>query len=276
MWLRFFFLKTLLPGGLAGIFLFPDCSRISQQELVAPDPAFGEYIEACTFGVVPADGAIHIRLTSPVTDSTKRAEHLGKKLFGFSPALEGGWTWEDHRTLTFKPARSLAFNQVYTGSFYLGQVKDVPTRFREFRFVFRTLPCYMDVRFQGFETQDGQFSAVMSMRTAEVVSPEVITQCFKVEQGSETIPVRADSGGPGRHHILRTAALDRQNSEPLQWVLKSDENIRATSMDPMTLRLPSAQHFRVAREAFYGLEEGRIQLNFSQPPDPRQDLIHLM
>ncbi|MCS6980499.1 MAG: MG2 domain-containing protein [Flavobacteriales bacterium] len=178
--------------------------------------------------------------------------------------------------MTFKPARSLAFNQVYTGSFYLGQVKDVPARFREFRFGFRTLPCYMDVRFQGFETQDGQFRAVVSVRTSEVVSPEVITQCFKVEQGSETIPVRADSGGPGRCHILRTAALDRQNSEPLQWVLKSDENIRATSMDPVTLRLPSAQHFRVTREAFYGLEEGRIQLNFSQPPDPRQDLSHLI
>lgn len=239
--------------------------------IVEPDPAFGEYIAACTYGVVSADGLIRLELVNPPADSAQRSLWLRKKLFAFEPALKGKTEWLDGRTIAFRPEGGLRFNQIYKGRFYLGEVQEVPSRFRVFTFGFRTLPCYVEPEFLGFSSEDGRSQALFRVQTSERVNPEQILPFFSARQTEGTLRVRALTDKPGREHKVVLEDFDRHQSADLEVRVKASEK-GFVGEKQFLIDLPQPGSFTLTRQAFYGMREGRITLNFSEPPDPSQSL----
>lgn len=72
---------------LAAIVFTTACHR--SKKLVQIDPAFSKYIEAYTSGTVSKKSAIRIQLATDASVTHAVNEPINKKLFSFSPSVEG-------------------------------------------------------------------------------------------------------------------------------------------------------------------------------------------
>ena len=66
-------------------------------------------------GVLASTDPIRVRFVLPVIDERQVGQVLKTRVFRFVPSIDGLATWEDVRTLVFKPNAPLALRAVYIG-----------------------------------------------------------------------------------------------------------------------------------------------------------------
>ena len=110
---------------LPAIILF-SCNN--KPKLVDVDPAFSQYIDAYTSGVISKKNTVRIQLASDVSTTHTVNEEVKDKLFSFSPAVEGKAYWIDARTTEFKHNNDLTPDELYEVNFKLGKVVHVPSK----------------------------------------------------------------------------------------------------------------------------------------------------
>ena len=66
-------------------------------------------------GVLASTDPIRVRFVSPVIGESQVGQVLRTRVFRFVPSIDGLATWEDVRTLVFKPNAPLALRAVYSG-----------------------------------------------------------------------------------------------------------------------------------------------------------------
>ena len=130
------FSRTMLC--LASIIcLFNSCKK--KDKWIEVDPAFSQYIDAYTTGVVSKTSAIRIQLAGAANTTHTVGEAVKETLFDFSPSVKGKASWVDATTIEFKPETWLKTDQLYEVSFKLGKVTQVPGKFADFRFSMKNI-----------------------------------------------------------------------------------------------------------------------------------------
>ncbi len=86
--------------------------------LMKVNPAFREYVQAFTSGIISTHSTIKIRLTDDYVDTMEVNLPLEKKYLSIRPGLKGKTYWIDSRTLEFRPDEPMPQNQVYTVDFF--------------------------------------------------------------------------------------------------------------------------------------------------------------
>ena len=98
----------------------PSCQNKQQNGGASADinSKFADYITSYTSGVVSVIDPIKIILAENYGDSLMGQE-VNKKIFSFSPAIDGNTYWQDNRTLIFQPTSNLKNNRSYTATLNL-------------------------------------------------------------------------------------------------------------------------------------------------------------
>src|SRR5437868_3839698 len=122
---------TFLLAMLCATAILFSCNK--QKKWIDVDPAFSEYIDAYTSGIISKTSSIKIQLASDASTTHPTGE-TKEALFELSPSVKGKAVWLDARMVEFKPEKELAPDQVYEVSFSLGKVTNVPSKFKDFRF----------------------------------------------------------------------------------------------------------------------------------------------
>ena len=125
------------------VILMPSCKRNAVRPV---NPAFRQYVQAFTSGVISTRSTLKIRLTSDFVDSVLFNQPVEEKLFDFSPAVKGKVYWIDSRTLEFRPEENLPAKKFYDAKFYLSKLIKVPDSLGTFEFQFQTLQQDFEVR----------------------------------------------------------------------------------------------------------------------------------
>ncbi|MBW7891367.1 MAG: hypothetical protein H3C48_10165, partial [Chitinophagaceae bacterium] len=105
-----------------------------REKIAGIDPAFSQYVEGYTSGVISKTSAIRVRLTSVSSTTHSLNEALKDPLFSFTPSVKGKAYWTDARTIEFQPDEYLTPGQLYTVNFKLGKATEVPAAFSNFIF----------------------------------------------------------------------------------------------------------------------------------------------
>jgi len=92
------------------VIIMPSCKKHSIKPV---NPAFRQYVQAFTSGVISSHSTIKIRLTSDFVDSVLFNQPVEDKLFDFSPSLKGKTYWIDRHTLEFRPDEAIPANEFY-------------------------------------------------------------------------------------------------------------------------------------------------------------------
>ncbi|MFZ4414667.1 MAG: hypothetical protein ACOYOV_16405, partial [Bacteroidales bacterium] len=103
------------------------------------NPAFKEYVQAFTSGVVSTQTTVKVRLANDYADSSLFGIPITEKLFSFKPSIKGKAKWIDSRTIEFSPEDKLPPKKFYEVEFYLSKLMKVPDSLKTMEFQFQTV-----------------------------------------------------------------------------------------------------------------------------------------
>ncbi len=240
------------------------------------DPSFSRYIAAFSRSPLSAYGDFRIRFTVDIPG--KEAGVLeDEALMDISPAVEGRLEWLDASTIRFLPSAPLRPGHEYQISFDLSSLLAVPDSLSQFRFSVMT-------RKQELHLEEGNLTADNSndyrysgtLITADFAPPGLLEKCLEVIYRGEPVNLewRHEEGGL-RHHFLVDGI--KRGSETEQMLLRwNGKSIAADEKGSKEIDVPGRGEFKYAGYKIYNNEEQKIELYFTDPLDPGQDISGLV
>src|SRR5690348_10049994 len=144
-WKKVVLAAVAIVIALAGVFYFTSSKGTKNPSLFV-NPAFAEYINSYTTGVVPSGSVLNIIFPGEMVDSMSVGRESSEKLFDFKPSIAGKAFWVDQRTIEFRPEKRMQSGQIYTAKFYLSKlVDDLPDGLQIFEYSFQVVPQNFEV-----------------------------------------------------------------------------------------------------------------------------------
>ena len=110
------------------------------------NPAFKQYVQGFTSGVVSTHASVKIKLNEDFVDTSLFNTPVDKEVFAFSPSIRGKAYWLDARTIEFRPDEKLPAKQFYDAKFFLSKLMKVPDSLKTLEFQFQTMSQDFDLR----------------------------------------------------------------------------------------------------------------------------------
>ncbi|MBL7962257.1 MAG: hypothetical protein JNM31_00300 [Flavobacteriales bacterium] len=253
--------------------LLASCDRTARTNL--PDPAFAPYITAFTSGRISAVSPIRVRLADDLRmRDTSRSVPAG--LFKFDPPVDGTTTWEDERTLVFRPNERLGSNARYSVDFALGSVAQVPKGMERFQFQVEVIQQAIDVRIselRSLSTTDLTWQQlILAVYTSDDATGQDLEACFTASQEGRALVVSWEHEPNGRFHRLLCDSVRRGDSPSRLLVKWKGAGIGAEDAGELPFDVPSINELRLVSSSTNSNGEQSATFLFSDPLDERQDL----
>jgi uncharacterized protein YfaS (alpha-2-macroglobulin family) len=127
------------------------------------NPAFSQYIESYTTGVISRQSTIRVKLARQVQVTHAQNEELKDEIFDFSPSVKGKAYWVDERTIEFRPDDKLDADKKYSADFNLGKLVKVAGEYEHFKFDLQTIKPDFTVTFGGLQTESATSAEKMKL-----------------------------------------------------------------------------------------------------------------
>lgn len=198
-------------------FLF-SCNK---KKVITVDPAFAQYIDAYTSGVVSKKSVVRIQLASDVSVSHTVNETVKEDLFELSPAIPGKAYWVNARTIEFKPEKDLNPDELYTVSFRLGKVMNVPSKFKNFQFNIQTIKPAFQIEDNGLRATNKELMSLTGViTTADVETSDKVEKVLQASLNGVAIPVKWQHNESNKTHTYTIENIKRAQQAgnlTLQW-----------------------------------------------------------
>ncbi|MDE3001442.1 MAG: MG2 domain-containing protein [Gemmatimonadota bacterium] len=101
---------------LIGALLAGCASKRNDSGSITYSPETARLVSHVTSDLIRAGDAIRVRFVSPVVPGNRVGKSPERDVFTFVPGINGAVSWEDRRTLLFRPDAPLPFRQKYRGA----------------------------------------------------------------------------------------------------------------------------------------------------------------
>src|SRR6478735_6085007 len=262
-------------GFLLIIITFFSCNR--KERLVDVDPAFSQYIDAYTSGVVSKKSTVRIQLSSGVSTTHTINEEIKNRLFSFSPAVDGKAYWIDARTIEFKPGKDLKPGELYEVSFKLGDVIKLPSKFNAFTFNLQVVKPSFEVNTYGLHSNN-KTSMNLSGKifTADVEQSAGIEKILTASLDGKSFPVSWQHNESAKEHEFVLTNIPRTNNAQkllLQW---NGDAINSTQKGDEQIDVPALGDFKLLDVRASAEDEQYALVQFSDPIAAAQNLDGLI
>ncbi len=249
----------------------------TKQKIVNVDPAFSQYIEAYTSGVISKKSVIRIRLAADASVTHTVNETIEADLFDFSPSVKGKAYWTDARTIEFKPEKSLVPNKLYEVSFDLNKVMKVPSRFKQFTFNIQTIKPAFEVKENGLRCDNNDVMTLSGeLATADVEDSKKVEQLLRAKLQSQDMKITWQHNEQNRIHRFTITDIHKAGSEQtltLQW---EGSAINSDQKDSKPITIPKTGDFKVLAVRAVNEDEQYALVQFSEPVASNQTLEGLL
>jgi alpha-2-macroglobulin len=232
-----------------------------------------ELISAHTQGVVSRNGVVRVLFVDPVVDEAQVGQHP-EGLFSFEPPLQGATTWTTERDLQFKAATAMAAGQAYRVTVDLGKA-NAAWAGKTFGFDFAVQPPSFRTELAGLSAEGEAQTYEGTLHTGDVADAAAVETMLVATQGDEPRTVSWTHESDSRTHRFTVAGIARGDAET--------ELLLAFNGTPIGVERTAEERVVVPGDTF-GLTsvravatgERNIELRFSDPLDPRQQLAGLI
>ncbi|MFW2475563.1 MAG: hypothetical protein ACN4EP_01525, partial [Sediminibacterium sp.] len=244
--------------------VFNACKQ--KEKLVKIDPAFSRYVEAYTSGVVSKKATITIKLATGVVVAHTLNEPVKEELIQFSPAVNGTAIWTDQRTIQFTPEKTFEPDQLYTVSFHLNKLIDLPKQFSKFQFNIQIIKPAYQVEDYGL-TSYGKDSMSYTGRliTSDFESVESVEKMIEADYNPSTTKIKWTHNESARTHDFQVDGIKRKNSEGMLQLNWSGNPIKSDYKGNKTIAIPAAGDFKVINMRVVQGNEQYALIQFSDP-----------
>ena len=264
----FFFLAVILS-------LF-SCKK--KDQWIEVDPAFSQYIDAYTTGVISKTSLISIQLAADANTTHAVGEEVKEALFDFSPSVKGKAYWVNARTIEFKPEAWLQADKIYEVNFNLGKVTKVPGKFENLRFNIKTVKPSFKVTDFGLRSSGvkNKMSLSGELETADIEQAAKVETLLNATQNNKALKINWQHNDAAKSHrytienIERTATTSNirlsWDGKPMDMDVKGEQGIA----------VPAIGDFKVLDVTAMNETQQYASVQFSDPIDNGQDLTGLI
>ncbi len=265
--------KLLLTILLPVVMVIPSCVG-PENQFVQVDPAFGTYISAYTSGVVSRKDRVRIILAQEYKGKTLGSEEL-TALFGFKPSIEGKAYWSSSRSIEFIPNKPFPVSTLYTGSFNLGKVVDVPAKYNEFRFQFSVMNQHMTVHTNGLYSYDRNNYEWQAMHGRVEVSDwadtSEVRKTLTITQNEKKLKIKWNHNY-GKSFYFHVDSIKRDEKPGKVLVKWSGASIGDMNIGSDEIYVAALGDFKITQDNLKQNPDQFIELYFSDPLLPGQNL----
>ncbi len=273
-------LKTLsLSAVLVLGFLISGCG--GKRTAKKMDPSVGEFVYAYTSGTISRTAPIRVRMTSGLVSSSDYGTEVQDGVLKFYPEIDGIATWENDRTILFKPTEPLPSGETFVGELQVKQLfKSAPAQASTFEFEFRTRDQFLDIQVLGLQTPDPTDLSTQKLlgkiRTTDVAKAEQFARLVTVRQGRQNLDVEwVHDPGMLTHHFTVPNIKRGKNAEEIsiKWNAKP---LGVEQYGNQNLELAALGDFKIINASIINEKDPYILLQFSEPLQKSQNLTGLV
>ncbi|MEO5966835.1 MAG: MG2 domain-containing protein, partial [Ferruginibacter sp.] len=262
---------------LSAFFLFNSC-KTKKESLISIDPAYSQFIDSYTSGVISKTGSIKITLASNIATTHAIGEVKDKKYFTFSPSVKGKTIWLDANTIEFQPETNLESDKLYKASFDLGNVTNVPKKYDEFSFNFQTIKPSFQVTSYGLRSSGDKDKMFINgvVETADFEKSDVVEKVLFANANNSPLKIIWEHNDNSKIHAFKVEGILRTQTEKqfnLSWNGKS-ANMDVKGMKEMGI--PAIGDFKVLNVMPMNETEQYASIQFSDPIAVGQELTGLI
>lgn len=254
-------------------------------EIIKVDPAFREYVAGYTSGMVSREAGIRVQLEDTVIKAIRSVHRendslLLKGIFSFEPAVTGKVRWESENEIIFEPDHPLPVNQFYTVSFDLGRLAKVKSGFEAFRFQFATYHQDLFVETGDLYSYDDYNLDLRyfegTIKTTDYEDTNLLKKTLEITYNGKKMPFQLREGYESHGYRFRVDSIYR-TEHPGKLIISWDGTpIKALRQGKTTVTVPALGDFNVTSCHAEGEDDQYIELVFSEPVVPQQDLHGLI
>jgi uncharacterized protein YfaS (alpha-2-macroglobulin family) len=240
------------------------------------DKGFSEYIAGYTSGIIPANSDIEIRFTPEFAAKAKK--ETPANLFIFEPAIRGKAEWTNETTLVFRPSKILESGKTYTGELDLSKLGEVKERLQMFPLRLQTIRKDFSISTGILECPDGANDRYLlngEITTSDFIEPGEVENYLTVKLGRKKMTVTWDHS---ENLVHRFSVPDIERTDKTQDLILSWDGtsggIRQKGSN--NISIPAIGEFIVLGVRTHAGENQRVEIMFSDPLDPSQELDGLV
>lgn len=273
--------RLLLGGVIAFVVLIASYWFFNQKSVARDQRAlveFKSYITGYTGGVISRESSIRIRFATEIASPESFNQEIDKKLFDFSPSIDGYAVWVDAQTIEFRPNEALKSGKKYTASFALSKILNVPKGFETFDFGFETVRQSMDVRIVNLEYPNRSDLSKLNLAgilyTADMAENEAVEKTLTISSYDNTAIKWKHTDG--KTHAFSIEGITREQNEKTITIKYDGSAIDAEQKDEIQYTIPAINDFSIlSAQAVHG-EEQYVEIIFSDPLMANQNLDGLI
>lgn len=240
------------------------------------NPAFADYVQSYTSGVIIASTPIRVRLNYSQPDTSLVGKEAGK-LFSFSPSLSGKAYWVDQQTVEFRPDQRLKNGQDYKVSFKLAKIVPVHDKaFEQFEFSFLVVPLNFEVLTQPLRSDENgdTYTLSGSILFTDEVDPEAVEQLLKLESDLAFATIQWQH--QKQESQFSIAGIERGSKSTSLQLLLNGKKLGIGQPQKRDIHIPERSYFGLLSVDLLQESETVVRVVLSDPVDPRQDLRGLV
>lgn len=239
------------------------------------DVAFNPHISAFTSGVVSNQTVVRILFSEPVV-GVEAGMAIEKGLIKISPSVDGKAVWVDNQTLVFKADQLLASDTQYKVTLKLGRLFKGED---DFVFHFKTMKQAFRVDADGMEntTDDLRSNRYhFLLKTADYMPVEAVESLVEAHQDGKKLDVEWEHHEQDKYHRLVVGNVVRNEKSGTLVLSYSSRVENASGTKTQSFEVPAIGDFKVMDLKAILYPDQYLQITFSDPIDPRQNLAGLI
>ena len=264
---------------VAGIFFFTN-SKGTKPGPSYINPAFGEYITSYTAGVIPSGSTLRIILAKDAVDSSLIGQESSVKLFSLSPSVGGKTVWLDRRTVEFIPEGRLASGQVYSVSFELSKLLEVPAELGTFEYTFQVIPQNFEVSVDNIKpyvkTELKRQKIEGTLSTADFAENASVEKMLLPAQEGKSLHVTWTHNPDGKQHSFIVEDVARKDQASKVTLAITGEPLGIDRSEAEDVEIPSLSDFKLMNAKVVQNPNQYVVLQFSDPLKEKQNLEGLI
>ncbi len=268
------FYSLLLCFAVATVFF--SCKK--SDKWIEVDPAFSQYIDAYTTGIVSKTSAVRIQLAGTANTMHTVGEEVKENLFSFSPSVNGKATWVDASTIEFKPTEYLKPDQLYKVSFSLGKVTKTLPKFRELKFNLKTVKPTFSVNDGGLRSTGIKNKMMLSgnLETADVEESKSVEQLLVATQNNKSLAIKWQHNDASKMHTYSVDGIERLGNSSNVTIAWNGKPMNMEVSGEKLITVPAAGEFIVLNVMAMNEAQQYASVQFSDPIAVGQDLTGLI
>jgi uncharacterized protein YfaS (alpha-2-macroglobulin family) len=242
--------------------------------LLPLDKGFSQYIAGYTSGIIPANSVIEIRFTP---EFAARAKKETADIFNFNPAIKGKTEWTDETTLVFTPAKLLDPGKTFSGEVNLFRLGSVEERLKVFPIRIQTLRKDFSVSAGTLECADASANAYVlngQITASDFIEPAEVETFLEATIDRKKMAVTWDHSDNLVHKFSISNIIRTNNQQELTIAWDGASGVKQKGS--YAVRIPASGEFVVLDVKTQPGENQRVDIIFSDPLDPSQDLDGLI